>query len=294
MNKPIYASLVLASAIAAAGCQTTPPRVEALEHAQQSYNTASADPRVNTYAAVELGRAREALTVAQNEWRASGDSFETNHLSYLATQRAAIASEVAIQRDADAQIKAAAAERDRAQLRARTAEADSAKLQAQSATAQAGLAQQRAAQLEGALLAMEATKGDRGLVLTLQDVVFETGSAGLKPGALRAIDRVAELLRRNPERRVQIEGFTDSQGSDSYNLDLAQRRATAVRTALVARSVPADRITVQAYGEAFPIASNEDAAGRQLNRRVEIVFSDEQGHVATRSGMSGAFGSQPK
>ncbi|HKY01105.1 MAG TPA: OmpA family protein [Burkholderiales bacterium] len=287
MKKPIYASLVLASALAAAGCQTTPPKVEALESANQAYNAASSDPRVNKYAAVELGRAREALILADSEWRDSGDSVATNHLAYLARQRATIATEVATQRDADEQIKMAGAQRNQAQLQARTVEADSAKREAQSAN-------QRAAQLEGALLAMEATKGDRGLVLTLQDVVFDTGSAILKPGALRTMDRLAELLRGNPERRVQIEGFTDSQGSDSYNLELAERRASAVRTALIARGVPSDRVVIQAYGEAFPVASNDNAAGRQLNRRVEIVFSDEQGRVATRSGMSGAVGSQPR
>ena len=300
-------ALLVASAFAV-GCVSHTPQLASVQSAHEAYNAAAADPRVKNYAGVELGRARSALTIAEQELRDSGDSAATNHLAYLARQRAILATEVAAQREADERIRTAGLDRDRALLQARTAEADRASQQAQIATIQADTARreavsaqndaemqrQRAAQLEADLIAMQAVKSERGIILTLQDdVLFDTGSAVLKPGAMRTIDRLAELLRDNPERRVQIEGFTDSQGSESYNLDLSQRRGSSVRTALLARGVPLDRINVQPYGEAFPVASNETASGRQLNRRVEIVFSDPQGMVVSRTGMSGSVGSQP-
>ncbi|HKO87627.1 MAG TPA: OmpA family protein [Burkholderiales bacterium] len=301
-------ALLVASAFAA-GCATHTPQLASVQAAHEAYNAAAADPRVRTHADVELGRARASLAIAEEELRDSGDSAATNHLAYLARQRAILATEVAAQREADERIRMAGLERDRSLLQARTAEADRANQQAQIATMQADSARrqaisaqtdaeiqrQRAAQLEADLIAMQAVKSERGLILTLQDdVLFDTGSAALKSGAMRTIDRLAELLRNNPERRVQIEGFTDSQGSDSYNLDLSERRAASVRTALLARGVPMDRVSIQPYGEAFPIASNDTPSGRQLNRRVEIVFSDPQGVVVGRTGMSGSMGSQPQ
>ena len=299
---------VLVAAAFTSGCVHVHERVAALDDAHQAYNAASADPRVTTYAPDELGRARASLAIADEELRDSGNSVATNHLAYLAHQRAILATEVAAQREADARISVARSERDRSLLLARTAEAnraqqeavvaglqaDAARRDAMSAQAQADMERQRAAQLEAALLAMQATKSDRGMVLTLQDVVFNSGSATLQPGAIATLDRLAEVLRANPERRVQIEGFTDSQGSEAYNLDLSASRAAAVRSALVARGVSVDRIGALAYGEAFPVASNDNAAGRQLNRRVEIVFSDAQGNVATRSAWSGSVGSTPR
>lgn len=300
-------ALLIAAAFAG-GCAHHNERVVAVDAAHQAYNAASADARVNQYAATELGRARSTLVLADAEARDSGDSMATNHLAYLARQRAVIAQEVAAQREADDRIKLAGTERDRAILQARTNEAtraqqqaviassqaDAARRDAMNAQAQADLERQRAAQLEADLAALQATKNDRGMTITLQDVVFDSGRAELQPGAMLTLDRLAEVLRNNPERRVQIEGFTDSQGGDAYNLDLASRRAAAVRSALVSRGVSIDRIEALAYGEAYPVATNDTAAGRQLNRRVEIVFSDAQGNVAARPGGSGTIGSSPR
>jgi outer membrane protein OmpA-like peptidoglycan-associated protein len=296
---------LLVAAAFAGGCAHHSERVAAVDAAQQSYHSAAADPRVNRYAATELGRARSTLVLAESEARDSGDSMATNHLAYLARQRAAIATEIAAQREADDRIRVTGLDRERALLQARTAEADRAQQQAYAATieadaarrdalnaqSQADMERQRAAKLEADLAALQATKTDRGMTITLQDVVFDSGSAQLKPGAMLTLDRLAEVLRANPERRVQIEGFTDSQGGDAYNLDLASRRAAAVRQALTSRGVSIDRIDALAYGEAYPVATNDTSAGRQLNRRVEIVFSDTQGNVAARSGGSGSIGS---
>jgi len=118
------------------------------------------------------------------------------------------------------------------------------------------------------------------MVMTLSDVLFDTGKATLKPGATRDLDRLATALKDNPSTRVKIEGYTDSVGSDSYNQELSERRARAVADALQSRGVPADRYQIEGLGKEFPVATNDTPAGRQQNRRVEIVFSDDAGRFA--------------
>ena len=123
---------------------------------------------------------------------------------------------------------------------------------------------------------VEARDSERGLVLTLGDVAFEAGKASLQPSATTAIDRLAQLLAVYPERSVRIEGHTDSAGDDAANQVLSERRANAVRDALLTRGVDAARVEAVGYGEARPIADNGTPGGRQKNRRIEIVLSDEQ------------------
>ena len=128
-------------------------------------------------------------------------------------------------------------------------------------------------------------------------MLFDTGAAALKPGAAPTIDRLAQFMRDYPERSVRIEGHTDSAGSDLTNQTLSEQRAEAVRRALLERNLEAARITTLGYGEARPIAGNESAGGRQQNRRVEIVVSDEQGVVwrgsASEPVMSDCFSGGP-
>ena len=119
---------------------------------------------------------------------------------------------------------------------------------------------------------------ERGLVLTLGDVLFDTAQATLKAGADRTLDRLSSFMMEYPDRQVAIEGHTDSRGSDDYNRDLSKRRADAVRDALVDRGVQSQRIRSVGLGEAYPIAGNDTAGGMQQNRRVEIVISDESGN----------------
>jgi outer membrane protein OmpA-like peptidoglycan-associated protein len=117
---------------------------------------------------------------------------------------------------------------------------------------------------------------ERGLVLTLGDLMFDEGKSSLQPSAMTAIDRLAQLMAVYPERSVRIEGHTDSAGDDAANQALSERRAIAVRDALLARGVDATRIEAIGYGETRPIADNATPGGRQKNRRIEIVLSDEQ------------------
>jgi outer membrane protein OmpA-like peptidoglycan-associated protein len=113
------------------------------------------------------------------------------------------------------------------------------------------------------------------MVVTLSDLLFDTNRAELTPGGMRTVQKVADILTQHTERNVSIEGFTDSTGTDSYNLDLSLRRANAVRLALIEMGVPAERIVAHGNGKEYPVASNDTASGRQLNRRVEIVIPDE-------------------
>jgi outer membrane protein OmpA-like peptidoglycan-associated protein len=158
-------------------------------------------------------------------------------------------------------------------------EADAAIANAQASRQQALDAEGRSRQLEAQLRDMEAKKTERGLVITLGDVLFDTNQAQLRSGGMRSVQKLADFFSQYPQRRVLIEGYTDSIGSDASNQDLSVRRADSVRTALVGMGVSAGRITSRGYGESHPVADNGSAAGRQLNRRVEMIVSDEEGRA---------------
>ena len=140
----------------------------------------------------------------------------------------------------------------------------------------------RATDLEMQLKDLNARQTERGEVITLGDVLFDSNRAELRSGGLRDLAKLLDFFKRHPKRTALIEGFTDSQGSDAANVDLSQRRAAAVRDALIVQGVVADRLNVRGYGEAYPAATNSTLAGRQTNRRVEIVLSDENGMVKER------------
>ena len=112
----------------------------------------------------------------------------------------------------------------------------------------------------------------RGLVISLSDILFDVGKSTLKPGSQASIQRIAVVLTQYPQHQILVEGHTDATGGDDFNLQLSRDRASSVRTALVAGGVEAGRITAEGFGESRPVASNDNAAGRQQNRRVEIVI----------------------
>lgn len=291
MKNYLLASL-LAGTLAA--CGTTPnPR---LDEARTNYESARNNPQVTSLAATELNQAGTALNAASDAWNKREDSELVDHLAYLAKQKVAIAQEAAKQRTAEASVENASTERDRVRLEARTREAAAAQRSAQTAQQQAQTSQQqaqasqqqaqeaeaRARELEAQLKDLEARKTERGMVITLGDVLFDTNQAQLKSGSMRNVQKLADFLKQHPERKAMIEGFTDSSGSDSHNQALSERRANAVRMALIDMGVSPDQLTSRGYGEAFPVASNNSAGSRQLNRRVEIVLSDESGNIRPR------------
>ena len=188
------------------------------------------------------------------------------------------------------------AQRDRARIEAKTAEADAAKQQvafvSEIADAQAAALanadanavrdQNLIAQQEMQLKELNAKKTGRGMVITLGDVLFSTNKAQLESGGTRNVQKLADFLKQYPNQKILVEGFTDSTGSDSYNQGLSERRANAVRTALIDMGTNNNRVTARGYGESFPVGGNDTAAGRQLNRRVEIILSDSKGNIAPR------------
>jgi outer membrane protein OmpA-like peptidoglycan-associated protein len=131
---------------------------------------------------------------------------------------------------------------------------------------------------------LKAKPTDRGLVLTLGDVLFDTGKAQLNPGATQNLYQLVTFLNEHPERHVEIDGYTDSVGPAAYNVSLSQRRADAVAAALAAQGIDPSRIVTHGFGDEYAVASNDQAAGRQLNRRVEVVIGGDNGApVASRA-----------
>jgi len=169
-------------------------------------------------------------------------------------------------------------------LQAQKQATDKAQATAAIALDQRDQAAQQAALLRAELDQLKATQTARGLVLTLGDVLFDTGKAQLKSGAERKLDQLAQFLKDHPDRRVEIDGFTDSVGSDSFNEQLSLNRAGSVKDALMARGIDASRVTTEGFGKEYPVATNNDASGRQLNRRVEVVIgSSDNTPIAPRS-----------
>ncbi|KVW97094.1 flagellar motor protein MotB [Thiobacillus denitrificans] len=213
-----------------------------------------------------------------------------------ARRQAAIAQQTAEQQAAALAAASSQAQRDEAQIAARQAELEAARQQAlsaqqtaeqkaaalEAARAQAERDQALIAQQEQQLRELDAKQTDRGMVITLGDVLFSINKAQLSPGGVRNVQKLADFLNQYPQRKVLIEGHTDSTGSLSINQPLSERRADAVRTALVDRGISGDRIETRGYAEAYPVASNNTAAGRQLNRRVEIILSDDSGNIVPR------------
>lgn len=320
-HQPYFPMATVAAAVAVvtlSACSTLDQRPYALEGARIAVDTARINPQVTALAPAELNEAVAAYQKAETTYRAEGDTVEVRHLGYVTEQRVAIAQETANLKRAEQSVANATAERDRVRLAARTAEAEAAtrtaqlallradatrrealeaERQALVAQQQARLSQQdalasqqqaraaeaRAALLESELRDLAAIKTDRGMVVTLGDVLFDTGSATLRPGGQRVVARLAEFLREYPERTLAIEGFTDSVGNDSYNQVLSERRATTIRNALTDAGILGSRIIVRGYGEEYPVATNDTSDGRQRNRRVEVVISDEYGTIGPRA-----------
>ena len=278
-------ALMLAGVIA--GCATAQPPVELLT-ARQEVQSAIQDPGAAKAGALRLEAAQKSLGQAEMAYQKRESDDVIKGYAYGATRNAQIAREQAAEARGRATVAAGEAERNRVVLQARTEEADkatdaaatNARIAGQNAR-QANDAQDEAARLKDELAAMKALPTERGMVLTLGDVLFDTNKASLKPGAQVQLERVAGFMQSNPDFRVIIEGYTDSRGTEEYNEALSARRADAVRSALVHSGINADRVRAVGLGEKNPVATNADAAGQTQNRRVEVVFSDDSGAFAS-------------
>jgi outer membrane protein OmpA-like peptidoglycan-associated protein len=280
----------IATLLALSACETAPKDGGLLPEARNAVAQAEADPNVGKYAPTELDRARKLLVNAEGAAKEKGASDKVAaHYAYLATQMARIAEQRAHEQVATARIKSGEGERQKILLSAREGEAQQAQAAAQqarnetqNAQAQVAQAQAESQRLAAQLEDLQASQTSRGIVLTLGDVLFDTGQAQLKPGAVRPIEQITAFLNEHPERSVQIEGFTDSQGGNDYNLELSQKRADAVAMAIIQRGVDAQRVRAMGYGEEFPKASNTSEGSRQINRRVEIIVSNDNRAIPGR------------
>ena len=309
MKKIYFTSALLAVTALMTACGSI-GTTTLLDQTRNDYRMAQNNPKVATYAPLELKQAGDALAQADAEATKSRSAEKIDQLAYLAKQKIALTQEVANQRAAEAEVRTAGKERDQIRIDQRTNEANIAKMnaeksklaaeQAQRDAAQAQRvtlaaqvdlanaqrktqeAQARAAQLEAQMAELAAKKTERGLVITLGDVLFGTDLSRLSDEGMRTTQKLASVLQQNPQRNVLIEGFTDSTGATAYNQELSERRATAVRDALQGQGVARERIQMRGYGQSYPVAANDTSSNRQLNRRVEIVVSDDTGKVMPR------------
>lgn len=235
-------------------------RAEQAQARQEIADLEEARERVLMEARIrEAERAREAAERARMLSEASAED----------AARARAEAEEARERQAELADQARQAREEAAAAReladARTEEAELARREAQALKAQI-------ADLQSELSDLETRETERGVVVTVGDVLFEVNKADLKAGAIRNLDTLVEFLQGYPDRKIRVEGHTDSTGAADYNLGLSQRRAQSVRDLLVDRGIGPGRITTEGLGEEYPVASNNSGAGRQQNRRVEIIL----------------------
>lgn len=258
--------LTVAVSAVLGACSSAPLSIPELDTARAVVPQVENSPRAGV-AASQIAEARNALDRANKLADSGGKPEEVQYEALVATKNAQIANEKILVAQTREEINKGTAERQQVMIEAREREAN--------------MAQQRASSLEQELKDLQAKKTARGLELTLGDVLFDTGKATLKPGAYATIDRLANALKEDSARKVLIEGHTDSTGSDEINQALSQNRALSVQAALMERGVPGDQISAVGKSSSSPIASNASAAGRQQNRRVEMIFTEDRTRVAT-------------
>jgi outer membrane protein OmpA-like peptidoglycan-associated protein len=297
-------SALLPLIVSAWGCGTT-TRTAALERAQAAYARAEGDPAIASTASVPLYEANQSLQKAEQ----AGNEAEQEHYAYIAEKQTEQAVAQARQKAAEQDLARLNQERQRMVLRSREQEAARARAEAQTSQQQAQmareqaqiaeqqaeaarqqearargeaqaaaeqerLAKEQATQLESQMSELKARQTNSGnVVLTMGDVMFATNRATLAPGAMLSLDKLADILKQNPNEKVVVQGHTDNRGHADYNQQLSQQRAEAVKNALMDRGISPDRIIARGLGESFPVAGNETESGRQQNRRVDIVVT---------------------
>jgi outer membrane protein OmpA-like peptidoglycan-associated protein len=281
------ATALLATAVLSA-CATPPTRNDQLEEARVAVRSLEQDPDAQVAAASQLRDASNNLQHANQAFDAHEAAEQVSYFAYLADREAQAGREHTSAYRANQELAKGNAERNRIVLAARNHEVQQARQATAAQAMQTQAAQQQAQQAQAELqkerqnLAnLQARQTARGLELTLaSDLLFDTGSATLKPGATLQLNRLADFMGENPKARIIVEGYTDSTGTAAINEQLSQGRAQAVASALETEGISIDRIRPVGRGEDYPVASNATSAGRQQNRRVDIILSDMSGHFA--------------
>lgn len=302
MKHTLTAGALLTSLILGA-CATTQTPPPALVDARTVVRNAELDASVQAQAPLELKKATDSLNRANMLLDKGEPLSEVSSAAYVASQQAKTAMAVALAKSNDAAMSTAELERERVRADTRSAEAQRARMQTGAARQQTAIAEQRAsgaeqqaaaaqatasdaqqqtAQLQQRLNELQAKQTERGMLVTLGDVLFEFNRSEVKPGAQASLNKLADFLKQYPTRQVLIEGYTDSVGSATYNESLSLRRANSVQTALAGMGVAAGRVKTAGYGKEFPIANNSTDTNRALNRRVEVYIADNDQPVKSR------------
>jgi outer membrane protein OmpA-like peptidoglycan-associated protein len=269
---------LIATAVASvllAACTTAPVKPDGASEARAKLTQLQSNPDLASRAAVAIKDADAAVHAAEQP---EINKELAAHRVYLADRKVDTARALAETRFADDQRAVITAQRDSARLDARTREADAAKGQVATARAEGAeqkvAADQQAAELQRQIDVLNAKPTDRGLVLTLGDVLFTTGRADLKPGATGNLNKLVAFLNEYPDRTAVIQGYTDSVGSEDYNQGLSERRADSVKSYLARQGIGSMRLSASGKGQSDPVAGNDSASGRQQNRRVEVIISN--------------------
>ncbi|MBM5458346.1 OmpA family protein [Pseudomonas sp. P66] len=257
MRKHMMIPALLALSVGLAACSTQPNAN--LESARTNFSTLQNNPQASKVAALETKDAQDWLNKADAAYMNKDDEKKVDQLAYLTNQRIEVAKQTIALRTAEGNLKDASAQRAKARLESRDA------------------------QIQKLQDSLNAKQTDRGTLVTFGDVLFDFDKANLKSSALPNITTLARYLQENPDRKVIVEGYTDSKGRANYNQTLSERRAASVRMALVRAGVDPSRIVAQGYGKEYPIADNASNSGRAQNRRVEVTISNDNQPVAPRS-----------
>jgi len=285
-NHASYATVLTVAAAVSftlAGCASAPLAPDGAAEARAKLTRLQGDPILANRAPVALQEAETAVRVAEEPL--ASDPALGAHRVYMADRKVEIAMAQAATSQAEEERVKLGEARERSRLEARTreadlahAEADATRVAAADAASEAAL---KAGDMQRQIDALQAKTTERGIVLTLGDVLFTSGRADLKAGAASNLDRLVTFLGQNPDRTVEIEGHTDNVGSDDYNQDLSQRRADSVRSFLLQRGINSTRVVASGKGEQRPVADNESEGGRQQNRRVEVIIANPPSAVAS-------------
>lgn len=319
MTTPINAlKLSLPAMMIMVSCGGPPAPNAMLVDAKANFESAQTDAQIVRLAPVELKEAEESLIISNRLWTTRADKTKIDHHAYISDQKTDIARETALRNAALAEVEQGEVERQKVVLDVRRAEAErseriasNALVLAQQERVAAVAATQRADQSRAAadvsraaavvanqnaddaiarsaalarrVAELEARPTERGLVLTLGDVLFDTGKATLRSGGMSSVDDLATFLGEYPDRMILIEGFADNTGSVAFNQTLSTQRAAAVKQRLQNRGIDSSRIRTIGFGINHPVGDNATSAGRSQNRRVEIVISDENGVLKDRT-----------
>ncbi|WP_353232470.1 OmpA family protein [Pseudomonas helleri] len=265
LKSSVFSSAVLLGSISLAGCAGHHSGEQALQQASSDFQAVKEDSNVLRIAPKDVIRAGESLARADRLSSYWGSGDDVVHYAYLSQRYSEIAREHTQKVLNEERAAKLELERQRLQLALREAKLLS--------------VQQQGKWLEEQIISLATTQTDRGLVMTLGDVLFDTGEADLKNSAYRTVLKLVQFLQLNPKRIVRIEGYTDNTGGTEDNLTLSLARAQTVADTLVDLGIDEKRVQVAGYGDQYPVDVNATERGRAQNRRVEIVFSDEKGQL---------------